>query len=316
MSEFEKEAEAATAILLAMSEDYNPDVQIDTEEAKEDPVATEGNVNIKKILSGIQTSTKLADEVNTASLNKLNSWVKTVFSIGYKTKELLISFKSDATEVITDYDDKYKTFKSTINDAYRKIEGNVARGLENIGLKEQLDNIMLQHEKMLFIALQLCYSKIEQGDLLEPTSEDIPGKVDKILTTSEHKEQLMIHVNKLFETFYYGKLGVSAVNSYNIVESDGIAGFFKRSNKDLIDNYNTNEIRKTIDSFVNIDETKLIAQQSKFPVFASGGISSVKEIEALANLYSDGIEGVILGKAIYEGQIDLSEAIDLAKRII
>ena len=69
-------------------------------------------------------------------------------------------------------------------------------------------------------------------------------------------------------------------------------------------------------SGINIDETKLIAQQSKFPVFASGGISSVKEIEALANLYSDGIEGVILGKAIYEGQIDLSEAIDLAKRII
>ena len=78
-------------------------------------------------------------------------------------------------------------------------------------------------------------------------------------------KQVMIHVNKLFETFYYGKLGVSAVNSYNIVESDttnegditGSSGFFARSNKDLIDKYNTNEIKKIIDSTVENNNDKL-----------------------------------------------------------
>lgn len=271
------ELKAAGDILSAMSGDYNPDVQMDTdatepvatesvatESVATEPVATEGNVNIKDILSTIQTSAKLAKKVEEQSLKQLSSWVKTVLSIGDKTKELLISFKSDATEVITDYNDKYETFKSTINDAYRKIEGKVEGGLENIGLKEQLDNIMFQHEKMLFIAMQLCYSKIGQGDLLEPNSDDIPGKVSVILT-SDYKEQLMIHVRKLFETFYNRKLGISAVNSHNIVKSDstvegdyrGSATFVKRSNDDLIAKYTKDAIKETIDNTVeNPDNLK------------------------------------------------------------
>ena len=268
------ELEAAGDILNAMSGNYPSEssVHMDTDATESvatepvatEPVATEGNVNIKDILSTIQTSAKLAKKVEEQSLKQLSSWVNTVFSIGDKTKELLISFKSDATEVIAAYNDKYETFKSTINDAYRKIEGKVEGGLENIGLKEQLDNIMFQHEKMLFIAMQLCYSKIRQGDLLEPNSDDIPGKVSMILD-NEHKEQLMIHVRKLFETFYNRKLGISAVNSYNIVNSDqtiegnneGSSGFFARSNDDLIAKYNKDAIKETIDNTVeNPDNLK------------------------------------------------------------
>ena len=235
-----------------------------TESVATESVATEGNVNIKDILSTIQTSAKLAKKVEEQSLKQLSSWVNTVFSIGNKTKELLISSKSDATEVIAGYNEKYETFKSTINDAYRKIEGKVEGGLEKIGLKEQLDNIMFQHEKMLFIALQLCYSKIEQEDLLDATSADIPDKVSVILD-NEHKEQLMIHVIKLFETFYSRKLGISAVNSHNIVKSDstvegnyhGSATFVERSNKDLIAKYNKDAIKETIDRTVkNPDNLK------------------------------------------------------------
>ena len=231
---------------------------VDTESVDTESVATEGNVNITDILTEIQNSANLAGQVKIQSLKQLSSWVNTVFSIGDKTKELLISFKSDSTEVIAEYNDKYETFKSTINDAYRKIEGNVESGLETIGLKEQLDNIMLQHEKMLFIAMQLCYSKIGQGDLLlEPNSEDIPRKVNAILT-SEHKGQLMIHVRKLFETFYNRKLGISAVNSHNIVKSEstvegdyqGSATFVKRSNTDLIEMYNNTAVQETIDNTV------------------------------------------------------------------
>ena len=270
----EPEIQAAGDILNAMSGNYPSDssVHMDTdatesvatESVATEPVATEGNVNIKDILSTIQTSAKLAKKVEEQSLKQLSSWVNTVFSIGNKTKELLISSKSDATEVIAGYNEKYETFKSTINDAYRKIEGKVEGGLEKIGLKEQLDNIMFQHEKMLFIALQLCYSKIEQEDLLDATSADIPDKVSVILD-NEHKEQLMIHVIKLFETFYSRKLGISAVNSHNIVKSDstvegnyhGSATFVERSNKDLIAKYNKDAIKETIDRTVkNPDNLK------------------------------------------------------------
>jgi len=264
MSEFEKEAEAAE-ILLAMQGKYQPGDKMDTEEVtvstEEGTDSTEGNLNINQILFNIKNSSELAREVKQKSFKQLSSWVSNV-SHGFDIiKNIVKQSVVDGQDLGNNYKDEIMKFGTNITTAYRKIEGNVEGGLENIGLKEQLDNIMLQHEKMLFIAMQLCYSKIDQEYLLEPNSEDIPRKVTDILK-SEHKGQLMIHVNKLFETFYYGRLGVSAVNSYNIVETDqtiqgnieGSYGFFSRSNKDLIDKYNTNEIKKIIDSTVENNE--------------------------------------------------------------
>lgn len=262
------ELKAAGDILSAMSGDYNPDVQMDTgEESKEgheatEPVVTEGNVSyiISDFADNAKDSAKLAGQVKTQSLKQLSSWVKNISDGLNHVKGLIEQSRSDGKVLAENYDQTVKDFASKITSAYRKIEGNVESGLETIGLKEQLDNIMLQHEKMLFIALQLLAHKVDTEDeLLEPNSDNIHGIVDRIFVNANDvdKRHIMLLIKQLFETFYYGKLGVSAVNSYNIVESDGIAGFFKRSNKDLIDNYNTNEIRKTIDSFVNIDETKL-----------------------------------------------------------
>ena len=64
---------------------------------------------------------------------------------------------------------------------------------------------------------------------------------------------------------------------------------------------------------VNAKGTANIAKKSGLKVIASGGVSSIEDIRLLKQYESDGIEGVIVGKSIYTGALDLSEAIAVAK---
>ena len=57
----------------------------------------------------------------------------------------------------------------------------------------------------------------------------------------------------------------------------------------------------------NIDETKSIAKISTAPVVVSGGISSIQDVKKIKKLKNFNIEGVIVGKAIYDGDIKLNE---------
>jgi len=57
----------------------------------------------------------------------------------------------------------------------------------------------------------------------------------------------------------------------------------------------------------NIDETISIAKISSAPVVVSGGISSIEDIKRIKELKNFNIEGVIVGKAIYDGDIKLNE---------
>ncbi len=58
---------------------------------------------------------------------------------------------------------------------------------------------------------------------------------------------------------------------------------------------------------VNIEETLNLAKNITIPVVASGGVASIKDIEELKKYEKDGIEGVIIGKAYYEGKISQEE---------
>ena len=60
---------------------------------------------------------------------------------------------------------------------------------------------------------------------------------------------------------------------------------------------------------VNIEETVNLARAVSIPVVASGGVASVKDIDNLKKREGDGIEGVIIGKAYYEGRVKLEEII-------
>ncbi len=65
---------------------------------------------------------------------------------------------------------------------------------------------------------------------------------------------------------------------------------------------------------VNIDATRQLAEAISIPVIASGGVSSLADIENLMAIESSGVVGVITGKAIYTGAIDLRAAVALTKR--
>ena len=59
----------------------------------------------------------------------------------------------------------------------------------------------------------------------------------------------------------------------------------------------------------NFDETIEIAEISKCPVVISGGVSSIADIQKTKELNNKNIEGIIVGKAIYDGDIKLDELV-------
>jgi phosphoribosylformimino-5-aminoimidazole carboxamide ribotide isomerase len=68
---------------------------------------------------------------------------------------------------------------------------------------------------------------------------------------------------------------------------------------------------------VNIDATFKLAQQLKTPVIASGGLASLKDVLAVCEkLVPEGVIGVIAGRALYEGKLDLKKAQQAADKAL
>jgi len=63
----------------------------------------------------------------------------------------------------------------------------------------------------------------------------------------------------------------------------------------------------------NLEATAALAEAISIPVIASGGVSSLDDIRNLLKIEASGIEGVITGKAIYTGSLNLREAVELTK---
>ena len=59
----------------------------------------------------------------------------------------------------------------------------------------------------------------------------------------------------------------------------------------------------------NIREIKILFKESKLKVIASGGISSLEDLYKLKLLEKQGLVGVIVGKALYEGEFTLRQAL-------
>jgi 1-(5-phosphoribosyl)-5-[(5-phosphoribosylamino)methylideneamino] imidazole-4-carboxamide isomerase/N-(5'phosphoribosyl)anthranilate isomerase len=64
----------------------------------------------------------------------------------------------------------------------------------------------------------------------------------------------------------------------------------------------------------NLELLKEVCAVTNQPVVASGGISSLEDIAALASLNASGVEGAIVGKALYAGAFTLQQALELTKR--
>ena len=70
-------------------------------------------------------------------------------------------------------------------------------------------------------------------------------------------------------------------------------------------------------SGVNIEATLKLAQSIKTPIIASGGLNSIKDVQAICELLvPEGIIGTIAGRALYEGKLDLKKAQAAADRAL
>ena len=59
----------------------------------------------------------------------------------------------------------------------------------------------------------------------------------------------------------------------------------------------------------NLDSIRQFAQATSLPIIASGGISGIQDVVSLLSLKSEGVEGMITGKALYDKRLDFKEAL-------
>jgi phosphoribosylformimino-5-aminoimidazole carboxamide ribotide isomerase len=96
--------------------------------------------------------------------------------------------------------------------------------------------------------------------------------------------------------------GVTATELARKFEGDGVAAIIY-----------TDISRDGMMGGPNIEATCALAEAISIPVIASGGVSSLQDIRNLMAVEKSGVTGVITGKAIYTGAINLAEAIALTK---
>ncbi len=129
-----------------------------------------------------------------------------------------------------------------------------------------------------------------------------------------------IFLKEACEKFPYKvALGLDAKDGYL-----SVSGWKENSNKLTLDflkevnNYGASRLiytdinRDGTKASPNFEETTKVADVSNCPVIISGGVSSIADIKKAKDLNNKNIEGIIVGKAIYDGDIELDE---LAKEI-
>lgn len=111
------------------------------------------------------------------------------------------------------------------------------------------------------------------------------------------------------------KDGIVAVDGWGVsgnVEATALAKEMKKAGVKTI--IYTDISRDGTLAGVNVEATAKLARESGVNVVASGGVKSIDDIKALKPYEKDGIEGVIVGKSIYMGTLDLAEAIAIASK--
>lgn len=111
------------------------------------------------------------------------------------------------------------------------------------------------------------------------------------------------------------KDGIVAVDGWGVsgdVEATALAKEMKKAGVKTI--IYTDISRDGTLAGVNVEATAKLARESGVAVVASGGVKSIADIEGLKPYEKAGIEGVIVGKSIYMGTLDLAEAIEIAAK--
>jgi phosphoribosylformimino-5-aminoimidazole carboxamide ribotide isomerase len=109
-----------------------------------------------------------------------------------------------------------------------------------------------------------------------------------------------------------GRVAIQGWNEVVSLEAIDLAKQFERMDLSAI--IFTDIERDGMGTGLNFDSTRNLARSTSIPVIGSGGVSRIEDIEHLLKLESEGIIGVIVGRALYTGRIDLKEAIRISKR--
>lgn len=117
-------------------------------------------------------------------------------------------------------------------------------------------------------------------------------------------------------------VGIDARDGIAAVEGWGVAGgipaeelAFKMAQVGVQRIIYTDISRDGMLSGVNVAATAALAKAAGIPVIASGGVRDMSDMEAIKAAESGGIEGVIVGKAIYMGTLQLGDALKLARGV-
>ena len=165
-------------------------------------------------------------------------------------------------------------------------------------------------------------SKIQIGGgirTMEDISRWIDIGIDKVVMGTaavENIELLETACNK-----FKNKIAVSLDTKDGLI---ALSGWKKQTNISAIDfikkiqNFGVSRIiytdinRDGTKQGPNIKDTVELSSKAKIPLVISGGVSSLEDIKKIKSLSNSNIEGVIIGKAIYDGDIKIN---DLAKLI-
>jgi phosphoribosylformimino-5-aminoimidazole carboxamide ribotide isomerase len=109
-----------------------------------------------------------------------------------------------------------------------------------------------------------------------------------------------------------GKVAIQGWNEVVSLEAVALAKQFEGKGLSAI--IFTDIERDGMSTGPNVESTRRLSAATSIPVIASGGVSRIGDIEHLLELESEGVIGVIVGRALYTGRIDLQEAIRRVNR--
>ncbi|MGC9194905.1 MAG: 1-(5-phosphoribosyl)-5-[(5-phosphoribosylamino)methylideneamino]imidazole-4-carboxamide isomerase [Syntrophobacteraceae bacterium] len=197
-----------------------------------------------------------------------------------------------------------------------------AQWLHLVDLDGAFSKEPVNHEIVLKIARSLSIPVEVGGGIrnLESIDRYICGGAARVIigTAALREPKMLEEACRL----YPGKIALGLDARQGLVAVEGWKESTRTDAVDLVMRFKDLELaaviytdihRDGMQTGVNIEATRRLMEMTGMPVIASGGVSNLGDIEALLGLSSSGLLGVITGRAIYEGTLDLREAIALAR---
>jgi phosphoribosylformimino-5-aminoimidazole carboxamide ribotide isomerase len=179
-------------------------------------------------------------------------------------------------------------------------EEEIERIVKSVGIPVQVGGGMRSLE-----AMERYFSMGVDRIILGTMAQRFPDFVRRVCSTFSSKVLVSIDARDGWVSVegWQEVTSVEAIQLAQSMEKEGVGGLVF-----------TDIGRDGTERGVNLAQTRKLAECVHIPVIAAGGVSDLRDIEALLEMERFGVMGVIIGKALYSGGIDLGEALALARR--